>query len=54
MRVDLGLAVEAEAEVEYGPYRLRVAEWAGKDPAAVTAHDVGKYEIACDEEGRRP
>ena len=41
MRVDLGLSITAEAEVEYGPYRLRVAEWAEKDPADVTQNDVG-------------
>lgn len=40
--------------ITYGPLRLAVAEWAGKDPEDVTGDDVARYEIACDEEGRQP
>jgi hypothetical protein len=52
--VAIGFEVTGEVAVEYGAYRLRVAEWAEKSPADVTPDDVGRYEIACDEEGRQP
>lgn len=54
MRLSTNARIEAEADVEYGPYRLRVAEWAGVLPADVTESHVARYEIACDEEGRTP
>ncbi|WP_280466794.1 hypothetical protein [Nocardia cyriacigeorgica] len=44
MNVEHGLDVVAEAAVTYGAFRLQVAEWAGKDPAAVTVEDIRAYE----------
>ena len=53
MRADIGFKVIASAEVQYGPLRLAVAEWAGIDPADVTGDHVARYEAA-NEEGQRP
>lgn len=52
--IDMGLTARGEADVEYGPYRLKVARWAGKDPDDVTNVDIHLYETACEEEGRQP
>lgn len=54
MRADIGFKVIASAEVVYGPLRLAVAEWAGIDPADVTADHVARYEAHNEEEGQRP
>lgn len=51
MRTNIGFKIEAGAEVQYGPLRLAVAEWAGKSPADVTGDDVAHYEAA-NEEGQ--
>ncbi|MCB8914022.1 hypothetical protein KUG88_28385 [Rhodococcus rhodochrous] len=46
MNVEVGIVAEAEVEVvEYGPLRLAVAEWAGKDPSEVTGDDVDLYVV---------
>lgn len=54
MKLEMGLYVVATAEVGCGPYRLRVAEWAGVAPADVTADHVARYELACNEKGQKP
>lgn len=41
----LGFEVEADAEVQYGEYRLAVAAWANVEPEHVSARDVEQYEI---------
>lgn len=49
--VSIGLEIRGEVEVEYGPLRCTVAQWAGKSPAEVTGDDVARYE-AEQEEGQ--
>lgn len=44
MRLDIGMKVEAELGVEYGPLRLAVAEHFGIDPAHVSDIHMTKYE----------
>lgn len=46
------LKVIAESAVTYGAFRLQVAEWAGKDPSAVTVEDITAYEA--ERKGQRP
>lgn len=43
-----------ELTIHYGPLRLRIAEWAEKDPADITLEDVHRYEALCAREGREP
>ena len=54
MHLEMGFNAIATAEVTYGPLRLAVAEWAGIDPADVTADLVQKYEAENEEKGQRP
>lgn len=42
--VSMGFEATGEVDVEYGPLRLAVAEWAGKRPAEVTGDDVARFE----------
>lgn len=40
--------------ITYGPLRLRMAQWAGKDPADITMEDIAAYENYCQAEGIEP
>lgn len=48
--VSIGLEATGDVAVKYGAYRLQVAKWAGKYPDEVTGDDVGRFEIAYEEE----
>lgn len=50
MKVAIGFEARGTVDVQYGAYRLQVAEWAGIPPSEVTAHDAGMFDIAYEEE----
>lgn len=38
--------IKAGLDITYGEYRLKVAEWAGVDPADVTGDIAAQYDAA--------
>lgn len=48
----MGFEAHGEVAVEYGQYRCRVAQWAGKSPAEVTGDDVARYEAEQEEKSQ--
>lgn len=45
-----GFEAHGDCSVQYGAYRLAIAEWADVDPADVGPHQVAMFEIAYEEE----
>lgn len=52
MKVAIGFEAKGTVDVQYGAYRLQVAEWAGIHPSEVTGEDVARFEA--EQEGRQP
>lgn len=50
MKVTVGFEATGTLDVQYGAYRLQVAEWAGIHPSEVTARDAAQFAIAYEEE----
>lgn len=53
MKVTVGFEATGTLDVQYGAYRLQVAEWAGIPPSEVNSEDVARYEAAHDVEGQK-